>query len=96
MKQRLWGNNYFNARQKKWQTSNHNDLKRAFVQFIFEPLEQAFVACKEKNESKLTMMEKAMGIKLDPELKKSLEGRQLFDELMQLWVKSDVLDKILK
>jgi elongation factor 2 len=42
MMERLWGDNYVNAKTKKW-TKNGNDedgkpLKRAFCAFVMEPI----------------------------------------------------------
>lgn len=42
MMQKLWGDNYFDAKAKKWKTEDSADdgsqLKRCFVQFIMEPI----------------------------------------------------------
>jgi elongation factor 2 len=42
MRSKLWGDNYFDAKGKKWKGNNKADdgkeLKRAFVQFIMEPV----------------------------------------------------------
>ena len=44
--ERLWGDNFFNPKTKKWQTTNDNEggapLERAFNQFVLEPIFQLF------------------------------------------------------
>lgn len=42
MMKKLWGDNFFDAKTKKWRTSSIDDegnpLKRAFVHFIMDPI----------------------------------------------------------
>jgi len=42
MMQKLWGDNYFDAPAKKWRTdeidANGKNLRRAFAQFIMDPI----------------------------------------------------------
>lgn len=42
MARKLWGDNYFDAEAKKWKVEPVSDsgkpLKRAFVQFIIDPI----------------------------------------------------------
>jgi len=42
LRKRFWGDNYYNAKAKKWQkdeaTEDGKKLKRAFVQFIMDPI----------------------------------------------------------
>jgi elongation factor 2 len=39
---KLWGDNFFDAADKKWRTDNGSDngknLRRAFAQFIMDPI----------------------------------------------------------
>lgn len=42
MMRKLWGDNYFDAPAKKWRTTDTDDngktLRRAFAQFIMDPI----------------------------------------------------------
>ncbi len=42
MRKKLWGNNFYDEVDKKWRTEdlseNKQPLKRAFVQFIMDPI----------------------------------------------------------
>lgn len=42
LRKKFWGDNYFDAKAKKWTKENVNadgkEMKRAFVQFIMDPI----------------------------------------------------------
>lgn len=42
MMKKLWGDNYFDAPAKKWKSNNQDEngktIKRAFVNFIMDPI----------------------------------------------------------
>ena len=62
MMEKLWGDNYFDAKAKKWK--NHADaddggkLKRCFVQFIMAPVIQLCKATMNGQLDKVTTMTK--------------------------------------
>ena len=51
MMTKLWGDNYFDSKAKKWKTDSDADdgsqLKRCFVQFIMEPVIRLCKNCME-------------------------------------------------
>ena len=49
MMNKLWGDNFFDPKNKKWRSENYDKdgkpLKRAFVQFIMDPINKLAKAC---------------------------------------------------
>jgi elongation factor 2 len=74
MCERLWGDNFYDATAKKWQTSDTADdgttrLQRAFCQFCLQPLYHIFDAVMTSKTDKLSKMLKSLNITLAaPEL----------------------------
>jgi len=68
MMKRLWGDNFFDAKAKKWKkTSDAEDgskLQRAFCQFCMEPIIKIFKAAMSDDVENLTSMLAKMGTKL--------------------------------
>jgi len=84
MTKRLWGDNFFNAREKKWTADGRAGLPRAFCQFIMDPIIQLVSAIMSDNK----MYERMMGA-LDIELnddEKALTGTALMQRVMQKWI----------
>ncbi|KAJ3334461.1 Elongation factor 2 [Gonapodya sp. JEL0774] len=86
MMTRLWGDNFFNAKAKKWTTKNTDDdgkpLERAFCAFVLDPIYRLFEAITNgKKDVVFNMLEK-----LDVTLKseeKQFEGKQLLKTVMK-------------
>ena len=88
MMERLWGDNYFNPKTKKWTTkSNHEgqELERAFNQFILDPIFKIFAAVMNfKNEEIKTLLTK-LELKLPP-ADADKEGKQLLKAVMKAFL----------
>ncbi|EMR66122.1 putative elongation factor 2 protein [Eutypa lata UCREL1] len=88
MMERLWGDNYFNPKTKKWTTkSNHEgkELERAFNQFILDPIFKIFSAVMNfKKEETKTLLEK-LELKL-PSGEADKEGKQLLKSVMKAFL----------
>jgi len=73
MAQRLWGDNYFDAKNKKWIKNDTNQdgerLKRAFCQFCLDPIYQVFDAALNEKKEKLEKMLTSLKINLTTEEK---------------------------
>jgi len=93
---RLWGDNFFDPKSKKWRKSEKakdgSTLKRAFVQFVLDPIYRMFdMIMKDDVESYQKMM-KAVGVKLKSDLmvngtpEKDLKGKPLLKRVMQRWL----------
>jgi len=86
---RLWGDNYFDPATKKWVDNNTGSdgkpLKRAFVQFILEPITQLFKATMNEDKEKYTKMMKSLNIVLKgDELEQ--QGKPLLKTIMRKWL----------
>jgi len=92
MKQRLWGDNYFDAEGKKWttkgQAANGKSLSRAFCKFILEPIGQVFQASMNDDLPKLEKFLKVCNIELKAE-EKTYTNKKLLKCVMQKWLPAD-------
>ncbi|KAL2274623.1 hypothetical protein FJTKL_03045 [Diaporthe vaccinii] len=88
MMERLWGDNYFNPKTKKWTkngTYEGQQLERAFNQFILDPIFKIFAAVMNfKKEEIKTLLEK-LDLKLAPE-DRDKEGKQLLKAVMRTFL----------
>jgi len=84
MKQRLWGDNYFDSEGKKWTTKGNSStgksLSRAFCKFILEPIGQIFEASMSENWEKLEKYLKVVGVELKTE-ERTLTQKKLLNLL---------------
>ncbi|CAO3637317.1 unnamed protein product [Cunninghamella echinulata] len=71
MMQRLWGENYFNPKTKKWTTKPGEGAQRGFNMFVLDPIYMVFDAVmNHKNDKIPTLLEK-LEIKLTAEEKET-------------------------
>ena len=86
MMQKLWGNNYFDAKAKKWKTKETADdgskLERAFCQFIMSPICKMFDAIMNDKKLKIEKMLKASGVELKGD-EKDQTGKPLLKTVMR-------------
>merc|ERR1719399_2794259 len=85
---RLWGNNYFAAKEKKWKLNTDTappGLERAYCMFCLTPIDKIFKNCMEEKYDAVTKMLSAVGVTLT---KEDLELRQkpLLKRCMQKWL----------
>lgn len=87
MMQKLWGDWYFDAANKKWTSKNNAEgsLKRAFCQFIMDPIIKMFDAIMNDKKAKFEKMMKAVGVELKSD-EKDLSGKPLLKRVMQRWL----------
>lgn len=82
---RLWGENYFDPESKKWTkrstSASGKPLKRAFCQFILDPIYQVFNACMNDQRDKLGKMLTSLGVKLSTE-ENQLQQKRLLKAVM--------------
>jgi len=92
MKQRLWGDNFFDTEGKKWLTqgkaANGKPLSRAFCKFILEPIGQIFDACMTENWEKIEKYLKIVGVELKTE-ERAYVPKKLLKCVMQKWLPAD-------
>lgn len=86
MMQKLWGDWFFDAENKKWKKNDDNGrLKRAFCQFIMDPICKMFDAIMNERTAKVQKMLKAVGVTLKGE-ERDLVGKPLLKRVMQKWL----------
>ena len=89
--EKLWGDNYFDAKAKKWKNHDTPDeeggkqLKRAFVSFIMEPVIRLCNATMNGEMEKVTKMSKSLGLVLKQD-DLSLQGKLLMKKVFQKWI----------
>ncbi|KAF1345235.1 P-loop containing nucleoside triphosphate hydrolase protein [Delphinella strobiligena] len=82
MMDRLWGDNFFNPKTRKWTKVGGEGVERAFNQFILDPIFRIFAAVMNfKTDEIPTLLEK-LEIKLTAE-EKGLEGKALLKVVMK-------------
>ncbi|KAH0843671.1 Elongation factor 2 [Fonsecaea pedrosoi] len=85
MMERLWGDNYFNPKTKKWtKTAEHEGktLERAFNQFILDPIFKIFDAFQKGKVDQLVELCAKLEIKITSE-EKELPGKGLLKAAMR-------------
>jgi len=86
MMDKLWGDWYFDQDNKKWKKNDEGGtLKRAFCQFIMDPICKMFSAVMEDKKQKIEKMMKAVGVTLKSEDKDDT-GKSLLKKIMQKWL----------
>jgi len=86
MMEKLWGDWFFDAENKKWKKNdNGGKLKRAFCQFIMDPIIKMFDAIMNDKKQKYEKMMKQVGVTLKGE-EKELVGKPLLKRVMQKWL----------
>ena len=86
MMEKLWGDNFFDAKGKKWVKSDKDGtLERAFCQFIMSPICKMFTAVMEDKRAKIAKLLKAVGVTLKKE-DEELVGKPLLKRVMQKWL----------
>merc|ERR1711988_1944082 len=90
MMKRLWGDMYFNAKKKTWTNVEQPEgcdkpLRRAFCQFIMDPISQLITAIMNDDKAKYEKMMTTLGIQLKGD-DKNLTGKPLMKRTMQIWI----------
>lgn len=88
---RLWGENYFDPATKRWSKKSKNaegkPVKRAFCQFILDPIYMLFDSIMNEQVDKYTKMLKSLGIVLKSD-ERDLTGKYLLRNVMQKFLPS--------
>ena len=86
---KFWGDNYFNAATKQFQTSSDGvegkQLQRCFVQFIMRPVIQLCRNIMNSNLEAVWKMLETLNITLKAE-EKELRLKDLFKRVFQKWI----------
>jgi elongation factor 2 len=84
MQERLWGENYFIAEEKKWSTESTPE-NRTFNKFILDPIGKIVQATMNDQRDKLEKMMVALNIKMTKD-QLELTGKKLLKATMQAWL----------
>lgn len=82
---RLWGENFFNAKTKKWQKVKEEDNKRSFCMYILDPIYKVFDAIMNYDKEKITVLLEKINVTLKHE-DKDKDGKQLLKTVMRTWL----------
>jgi elongation factor 2 len=92
MMSKLWGDNFFDMKTKKWtkKDTGSETCIRAFVQFIYNPIKAIIDGCMEGKKEEVFKKMQSLGIfdllKSDD---KELDGKPLMKRVMQTWLPAD-------
>lgn len=73
---RLWGDQFFNAKEKKWNKTGGEGYVRGFCQFILDPIYKVFDAVMNFRKEETAKLLSKLNVKLDAAEKVGLSGRQ--------------------
>ena len=82
MMDRLWGDNYFSPKTKKWTKSGEDGVERAFNQFILDPIFRIFDAFTKGKTDELLSICGKIDVKLTTE-EKEATGKGLLKTIMR-------------
>jgi elongation factor 2 len=87
---RLWGDNFYDAKTKKWRKVAHSadgkrQLKRAFCQYVLDPIYKVCNAIMGGEQAKIDKMLPAVGVKLTGE-DKDKTGKDLLKVVFRKWL----------
>jgi len=82
---RLWGDQFYHPKEKKWAKTHSEGYVRGFTQYILDPIYRVFqYTMKKPKEEALKLVEK-LGIKLTAD-DKELAEKQLLKTIMRKWL----------
>ena len=89
MAKRLWGDNFFDAKSKKWKkkpvSDDGSELRRAFCQFVMDPIEKIFKLAMNDKKEKLFGLLGKLGVTMSSE-DQELTQKKLLKRCMQCWL----------
>lgn len=86
MMSKLWGDNFFNPKTKKWTTNGKNgELERAFVMFIMKPIGTLIDAIMNDKKELYTKMLKKLNVTIPKDALEYVQ-KPLLKRVMQSWL----------
>jgi elongation factor 2 len=82
---RLWGDQFYNAKERKWNKTGGEGYVRGFCQFVLDPIFKVFDAIMNFKKDETAKMIEKLQIKLDPEDREK-EGKPLLKAVMRKWL----------
>ncbi|VDN34812.1 unnamed protein product, partial [Dibothriocephalus latus] len=85
MMSRLWGDNFFNAQEKKWQKQSASGGARSFVQFVLDPICKLFRTAEAEDKPAIQKLLKLLNVELSSEAN-DLPCKQMLQCAMRKWL----------
>lgn len=82
---RLWGDQFYNPKDKKWAKESKEGYDRGFSKYILEPIYTVFKTTKGGDMDKIVALVTKLGIKLSSE-ERDLADKVLLKRIMQKWL----------
>jgi len=82
---KLWGENFFNKKTKKWSKAKDDDNERAFNTYVLDPIFKMFDAIMNFKKEETEKLLATLKIKLTGEDKEK-DGKQLMKVVMRTWL----------
>jgi len=82
---RLWGDQFYSAKDKKWKKDEEPGAVRGFNMFVLDPIYKMFQAVMNFEKETTEKLLEKLDIKLTAE-EKELEGKPLIKKIMQKWL----------
>jgi elongation factor 2 len=82
---RLWGNQFYNPKEKKWDKEGKEGYVRGFTQYILDPIYKVFDFCMKRPKEEALALADKLGIKLTTE-EKDNQDKQLMKVIMRKWL----------
>jgi len=82
---KLWGENFFNKKTKKWTKTKTEDNERAFCAYVLDPIYKLFDAIMNFKKDKVAELLETLKIKLSVDDREK-DGKQLLKVVMRTWL----------
>lgn len=82
---RLWGENFFNPKTKKWAKVKDDDNKRSFVMYVLDPIYKVFDAIMGYKTDEIPKLLEKLKVTLKHE-DKDKDGKNLLKVVMRTWL----------
>jgi len=82
---KLWGENFFNKKTKKWSKTKSDDNERAFCAYVLDPIYKLFDAIMNFKKEKVAELLETLKIKLSADDREK-DGKQLLKVVMRTWL----------
>jgi len=83
---RLWGDQFYNPKTKKWSKTQDAGFVRGFTQYVLDPIYKVFQFCMKKPKPEALALIEKVGVKLTFEEKDQLEEKKLLKTVMRKWL----------
>merc|ERR1712227_810675 len=83
---RLWGDQFYHPKEKKWTKQAGDGYVRGFTQYILDPVYKVFDTCMKQPKEKALELIGKIGVKLTKEEKEDLFEKQLLKCAMRKWL----------